>query len=145
MHVTQPFGNRWLSFGLTSVFLGGGFNMRSSRSLVCALALCFCLIAITSFPITISAQEKATSTSSVSQQDKVKDCNNLADKKNLNSDDRKNFVKSCMEKVNGTQPVSEMSEKDKMNACKNLADKQNLKGDDRKSFLKDCMKKANNK
>ncbi len=119
--------------------------MRLSRNLVCALAFCFCLIAITRFPVTISAQEKANSTSSASQQDKLKDCNNLADKKNLTGDDRKNFVKSCMEKATGTQPVSEMSEKDKMNACKNLADKQNLKGDDRRSFLKDCMRKANNK
>jgi len=119
--------------------------MRLTRSGVCVLAICACLLATTRFSGRISAQEKATSTSSVSQQDKLKDCNNLADKKNLNSDDRKNFVKSCMEKVNSTQPVSEMSEKDKMNACKNLADKQNLKGDDRKSFLKDCMKKANNK
>lgn len=117
--------------------------MRSTRNMVYALAFCFCLIAISRFPVTISAQDKATSTSSVSQEDKLKGCNNLADKKNLTGDDRKNFLKSCAEKATGTQPMSEMSEKDKMNACKNLADKKNLTGEDRRSYIKDCMKKAN--
>jgi len=101
------------------------------------------MVAITGLSAKVGAQEKPTPGSSVSQPDKLKECNNLADKKNLSGDDRKNFLKSCAEKATGTQPISEMSEKDKMNACKNLADKKNLTGQDRRSYIKDCMKKAN--
>jgi psiF repeat len=79
-----------------------------------------------------------------SQQDKMKACNNLADKKGLKGDERKNFMQDCLSKA-GTQPLSEMSQKDKMDVCKNLADKKNLTGHDRRSFLKDCMNKANPK
>jgi psiF repeat len=79
-----------------------------------------------------------------SQQDKMTTCNNLADKKSLKGDDRKNFMQDCLSK-GGNQPVADMSQKDKMNACKNLADKRNLTGTDRKSFLRDCMNKANPK
>jgi psiF repeat len=79
-----------------------------------------------------------------SQQDKMKTCNNLADKKGLKGDDRKNFMQDCLSKA-GNQPLNEMSQKDKLNVCKNLADRKNLNGDDRRSFLKDCMNKANPK
>ena len=83
--------------------------------------------------------------SSASQQDKLKSCNSLADKKGLKAEDRKNFMQDCMNKVSNAQPLSEASQKDKMNACKNLADKRNLKGEDRRSFIKDCMNKVNSK
>ena len=79
-----------------------------------------------------------------SQQDKMKACNNMADKKGLKGDDRKNFMQDCLSKA-GSQPLSDMSQKDKLNVCKNLADRKNLKGEDRRSFLKDCMNKANPK
>jgi psiF repeat-containing protein len=79
-----------------------------------------------------------------SQQDKIKACNNMADKKGLKGDDRKNFVQDCLSKT-GSQQVNEMSQKDKMNASKNLADRKSLTGSERKSFIKDCMNKANPK
>ncbi|MGA8595356.1 MAG: PsiF family protein [Bryobacteraceae bacterium] len=90
---------------------------------------------------TAAAQNKPDA----SQQDKAKACNNMADKKGLTGNDRKNFMQSCLSKAADTQPISEMSQKDKMNACKNLADKKNLSGQDRRSFIKDCMNKANSK
>jgi hypothetical protein len=79
-----------------------------------------------------------------SQQDKVKACNNTADRKGLKGDDRKNFMQDCLSK-GGNQQLSDMSQKDKMNVCKNLADRKNLTGSDRRSFIKDCMNKANPK
>jgi hypothetical protein len=79
-----------------------------------------------------------------SQQDKMKTCNNLADKKGLKGDDRKNFMQDCLGK-DGNQNLGDMSQKDKMNVCKNLADRKNLTGSDRRSFIKDCMNKANPK
>jgi LAS superfamily LD-carboxypeptidase LdcB len=98
--------------------------MKSNPGSVRTFALCFVLAVSIHFSAkAVAAQEKSAPESSVSQQDKLKECNNLADKKNLTGEDRKNFLKSCAEKATGTQPVSE---KDKMNACKNLADKKNL-------------------
>jgi hypothetical protein len=64
-----------------------------------------------------------------SQQDKVKACNNMADKKGVKGDDRKNFMHDCLSKA-GNQQLNDMSQKDKMNVCKNLADKKNLTGND---------------
>ena len=90
-------------------------------------------------------QDKQGSDASASQQDKVKACNDLADKKGLKGDDRKNFLQTCVNKTTDAKPPSEMSQKEKMDACKDLADKKNLTGQDRKSFLKDCMNKANPK
>src|SRR5690242_14741248 len=90
---------------------------------------------------TSAAQDKP----GASQQDKVKACNSLADKKGLKGDDGKNFMQDCFSKAADTQPLSDMSQKDKMDACKNLADKRNLAGADRRSFIKDCMNKANSK
>lgn len=89
--------------------------------------------------------KQGASTSSASQQDKVKACNDMADKKGLKGDDRKNFLQTCISKTTDTTPVSEKSQKEKMDACKDLADKKNLKGEDRRTFLKDCMNKANSK
>ena len=83
--------------------------------------------------------------SSVSNQDKAKACENMADKKGLKGNDRKSFMQDCLGKATGTQPVSDMSEKEKRDACRNMADKKNLKGQDRSSFMKDCMNKANSK
>ncbi|MFZ0591531.1 MAG: PsiF family protein [Bryobacteraceae bacterium] len=90
---------------------------------------------------TAAAQNKPDA----SQQDKVKACNDMADKKGLTGNDRKSFMQNCVSKATGAQPVSDMSQKDKMDACKNLADKKNLSGKDRRSFIKDCMDKANSK
>ena len=92
---------------------------------------------------TTAAQDKQGA--AASQQDKVKACNTMADKKGLKGDDRKNFMQSCINKASDAQPLSDMSQKDKLNACKNLADRRNLTGEDRRSFLKDCMNKANPK
>ena len=112
--------------------------------------------------LTLSAtmSSVAFAQSGASNQDKAKACKELADKRNLTGDDRKNFLQSCMSKAAETSPtnnqqrnpqqaandkLNEMSQKDKLNVCENLADKKNLKGVDRRSFLKDCMQKANPK
>ena len=50
-----------------------------------------------------SCLKKAADTGSsanVSEQDKAKTCNSLADKKNLTGADRRSFVKDCMKKAN---------------------------------------------
>jgi psiF repeat len=101
-------------------------------------------IAFTAWP-PAAAEARQAGAASASQQDKMKACNDLADKKGLKGDDRKNFLHSCISKTTDVQPLSDASQKDKMNAGKNLADKRNLKGEDRRSFIKDCLNKANSK
>ena len=93
----------------------------------------------------VPASSAAWNAPQASQQDKVNACKNLADKKGLTGDDRKNFMQDCINKTTDVQKPSDMSSKDKMNSCKDLADKKNLKGEDRRSFLKDCMNKLNSK
>jgi len=70
-----------------------------------------------------------------SQQDKIKACNNLADKKGLKGDDRKNFMQDCLNEAADVQRSSDMSTKDQMNGCKDVADKRNLKGQTADRFL----------
>lgn len=92
-----------------------------------------------------ATQRREVPDSSMSQQDKARACNDLADKKGLKGDDRKGFMQNCLSKASGTTPIDDMSQRDKLDACKNLADRKNLKGEDRRSFLKDCMHKVNSR
>ena len=114
-----------------------------SRRILAIAAVLYASTALTAGPA--APQDRQAGAASASQQDKLKTCNNLADKKGLKRDDRKNFLQNCMSKTTDVQPLSDASQKDKLDACRNLADKKNLKGDDRRSFLKDCMNKVNPK
>lgn len=118
--------------------------MLSRKRLLITTGL-FCAICALATARPTSAQDRQGAAASASNQDKIKACNDLADRKNLKGDDRKNFLHDCISKTTDVQPLSDVSQKDKLNACKNLADKKNLKGEDRRSFLKDCMNKANPK
>ena len=102
------------------------------------------IVTLLSLVMGVGLLPRAAANQESSQQDRVKTCNNMADKKGLKGDDRKNFMQDCLNKA-GNEKLNEMSQKDKMNVCKNLADKKNLTGNYRMSFLKDCMNKANPK
>ncbi len=76
------------------------------------------------------------------QQEKMKNCNAVAKRRNLKGDERKEFMKTCLsagpgEAAVGTKPAS--SPQEKMKACNKLAKAKNLKGADRESFMKDCL------
>jgi hypothetical protein len=111
-------------------------NQKTGKCMALTVTLMMTLSLATS-PMLTAAQS--------SQQDKITACNNLADKKGLKGDDRKNFMQDCINKTADVQKPSDMSTKDKMNSCKDLADKRNLKGSDRRSFIKDCMDRLNSK
>jgi psiF repeat len=102
--------------------------------------------AVISFLLVISLTfvTSAAQSSSPSPQDNAKACNDLADKKGLKDQQRKDFLHNCLNKAanSGSAPTSNVSQEDKATACKNLADRKNLTGADRRSFLKDCMNKA---
>jgi len=120
-----------------------------------AVLLVICAFLAASTIISVFAQSGA------SNRDKAQACKEMADKRNLTGDDRKNFLQNCLSKAAGTpqqnnaqqnksqqaanDKLDDMSQKDKLNVCHNLADKKNLTGSDRRSFVKDCMQKANPK
>jgi hypothetical protein len=112
---------------------------------VLVITALWCGMGMTLTPGHAAAHDRQAGAASASQQDKMKACNNLADKKGLKGDDRRNFLQSCVGKTTDAQPLSDASQKDKMNACKNLADKKNLQGEDRRSFIKNCMNKVNSR
>ena len=116
--------------------------MLPRKGLVIATWLCCILCALVTAKPGAPADRQGTA---ASNQDKIKACNDLADKRNLKGDDRKNFLHDCISKTTDVKPPSEMSQKEKLDVCKNLADKKNLKGEARRTFLKDCMNKANPK
>jgi hypothetical protein len=89
----------------------------------------------------------AAQSSAASPQNKARACNDLADKKGLKDQGRKDFLQSCLGKAadsgSGSASGGKVSQQDKATICKNLADKKGVTGADRRSFLKDCMNKAN--
>jgi hypothetical protein len=87
----------------------------------------------------------AAQSSAASPQNKAKACNDLADKKGLKDQERKDFLQSCLGKAadSGSASGGKVSQQDKATVCKNLADKKGVTGADRRSFLKDCINKAN--
>jgi hypothetical protein len=102
------------------------------------LAASLGLVSVTAAPYGGLAQP-----TTASPQDKAKACNDRADKKGLQGQDRKTFMQNCLNNVANSGSGGNVSQQDKTNACKNLADKKDLQGNDRRSFMKDCMKRAN--
>jgi psiF repeat/Closterovirus coat protein len=92
---------------------------------------------------TASPQKSSTAQSTISNQDKAKARNDLADKKGLKDSERKTFMQNCLKKAANSGTSNNVSQQDNITACKNIADKKGLSGADRRSFLKDCMNKAN--
>jgi hypothetical protein len=73
------------------------------------------VVTLLSLVMGVGLPARAAANQGSSQQDKVKACNNMADKMGLKGDDRRTVSTKLV-----------MSQKDKMNVCKNLADKKNL-------------------
>jgi hypothetical protein len=70
-----------------------------------------------------------------SAQDKASNCNDIANKRSLTGDDRKNFLSSCMQ----AQSPADMSQTDKMKKCNEIAKNRSLKGQDRRDFMSSCL------
>jgi hypothetical protein len=73
----------------------------------------------------------------------MKACNDLADRKGLNGQDRKTFMQNCLNQAADSNSRDNVNDQDKATVCKNLADKKGLQGADRRSYVKDCMNRAN--
>jgi hypothetical protein len=91
---------------------------------VAILALCF--IALPAFADT-------------AQQDKMKDCNAQAGKKELKGDERKAFMQSCLSAKPAMEEKKLTPQQQKMKDCNAEAGSKQLMGDERKKFMKTCL------
>lgn len=73
------------------------------------------------------------------QQQRMKDCNAEAGKKELKGDERKTFMKSCLSGKQEEAKSARTAQQEKMKSCNAEAGKKALKGDARKAFMKECL------
>ncbi|MEW6294146.1 MAG: PsiF family protein [Pseudomonadota bacterium] len=83
-----------------------------------------------------AAEDKAPT----AQQQRMKDCNAEAGKKELKGDERKAFMKECLSGKQTAAKDARTAQQEKMKACNAEAGKKALKGDERKAFMSDCLK-----
>ena len=73
------------------------------------------------------------------QQEKMKDCNAQAGKKELKGDERKAFMKSCLSAKPAMEEKKLTPQQQKMKDCNAEAGSKQLSGDARKKFMKTCL------
>jgi hypothetical protein len=73
------------------------------------------------------------------QQQRMKDCNAQAGKKDMKGDERKKFMSSCLKGETAAQP-ERTAQQSRMASCNKEAGSKNLKGEDRKKFMSSCLK-----
>ena len=77
-----------------------------------------------------------------SQQQRMKDCNAEAKKKDMKGDERKGFMSSCLKGQSAATPAAPKAtpQQQRMKDCNVQAKTKNLKGDERKGFMSTCLK-----
>jgi hypothetical protein len=80
----------------------------------------------------------AQTSSTNSQQERMKSCNTQAGTQKLTGDARKTFMSNCLS--GKTTTASKNSQQEKMKTCNTQASSQKLTGDARKSFMSNCLK-----
>ena len=74
------------------------------------------------------------------QQNKMKECNAEAGKKDLKGEERKEFMKTCLSAKAPEAPAAKLSlQQEKMKTCNKEAGEKKLAGDERKKFMKSCL------
>jgi psiF repeat len=96
-----------------------------------ALAIAFALPVMSPEPA--AAQQQATP-----QQQRMKDCNAIAGRRNLAGDARKDFMSECLS--GSSSGATGNSQQDKMKACNAKASDQKLTGDVRQRYMSNCLK-----
>jgi hypothetical protein len=100
---------------------------------IVALAIALALPVVSTEPA--AAQQTQATTP---QQERMKDCDAVAGRRNLAGDARKEFVNDCLSgKVSGA-PAN--SQQDKRRACTARASEQKLTGDVRQRYMSSCLK-----
>ena len=84
-------------------------------------------------------KDKKPSDKQVAQQQRMKDCNAQAGKKDMKGDERKDFMKKCLSAKDGQPSAKQTAQQQKMKSCNAQASKKALKGDARKKFMSECL------
>lgn len=86
-------------------------------------------------------KDKKPSDKQLAQQQRMKDCNAQAGKKDMKGDERKAFMSKCLAGKEGENRPSgkQAAQQDKMKSCNAQASKKALKGDERKAFMSKCL------
>jgi hypothetical protein len=103
------------------------------QPLIVAVAIAFALPAVSPSPAV--AQDKQLST----QQQRMKDCNAIAGRRNLSGDARKDFMSDCLS-GNSASGTSGNTQQEKMKSCNAKASDQKLTGDVRQRYMSNCLK-----
>lgn len=103
------------------------------QPLIVALAIALALPVISAEPAAAQQTQKATP-----QQQRMKDCNAVAGRRNLAGDARKDFMSECLSGTASGAPAN--SQQDKMRACNAKASEQQLSGDVRQRYMSGCLK-----
>lgn len=82
-------------------------------------------------------KDKKPSDKQLAQQQRMKDCNAQAGKKDMKGDERKDFMKKCLS--GDTPSAKQTAQQQKMKSCNAQASKKALKGDERKKFMTQCL------
>ena len=104
------------------------------KTILAALAAAALTIGSSAFA---QEKDKKPSEKQLAQQQRMKDCNAQAGKKDMKGDERKDFMKKCL---SGDQPsAKQTAQQQKMKSCNAQASKKSLKGDERKKFMSQCL------
>ena len=106
------------------------------QPVIVALAIALALPVVGAEPA--AAQQTQQPQKTTTQQQRMKDCNAVAGRRNLAGDARKDFMSDCLSGSASGAPSN--SQQDKMRACNAKASEQNLSGDVRQRYMSGCLK-----
>ena len=106
-----------------------------------AMAVCL-LFAFSPFALAQDKKDakKEPTAAQKKQQERMKDCNEQAGAKKMESDARKKFMSTCLKGGSDKKGEKMSAQQERMKACNKQASDKKMKGDDRKKFMSDCLK-----
>ena len=103
-------------------------------------ALCLAFAASGAFAQDKKDAKKEPTAAQKKQQERMKDCNEQAGAKKMESDARKKFMSTCLKGGSDKKGEKMSAQQERMKACNKQASDKKMKGDDRKKFMSDCLK-----
>jgi hypothetical protein len=102
------------------------------------IAILTCLLLAA--PALAQDKKKEPSEKQKAQQERMKDCNEKAAKKDVKGDDRKKFMSACLKGGPDKAADKPTAQQSKMKDCNKQAGDKNMKGEERKKFMSACLK-----
>lgn len=102
------------------------------------IAILACMLL--ALPALAQDKKKEPSEKQKAQQERMKDCNDKAAKKDVKGDDRKKFMSACLKGAPEKSADKPTAQQSKMKDCNEKAGKKDMKGEERKKFMSACLK-----